>query len=114
MFCNMLPAACWCRKPTSVVKMPEQAQSAVQGLIMQYFVGLQQARFKDNHIWMKLMAVGHMLAEPATLFAPDVAGRLLWFLLTEKLKFAPTKASAHGITAAGEAAGTVAVSQNKS
>ena len=109
----MLPAACWCRKPTSVVKMPKQARSAVMGLITQYFVVLQQARFADKHILMKLMAVGHMLAAPTTLFAPDVAGRLVWFLLTERLKFAPTKATAQRTTAAGEAAGTVAVLQNK-
>ena len=63
---------------------------------------------------MKFLAVAHMLAEPATLFAPDVAGRLLWFLLTDRFKFAPTKAAAQGTTAAGEAAGTVAVSQSKS
>ena len=94
--------------------MPAQAQSAVTGLITQYFVALQQARFKDNHLWIKMMAVGHMLAEPATLFAPDVAGRLLWFLLTERLKFAPTKATGQGTTAAGEAAGAVAVFQSKS
>ena len=93
--------------------MPKQAQSVVTGLITQYFVALQQARFQDSHIWMKLMAVGHMLTSPATLFGPDMVARLLWFLLTERLKPPPTKAAAQGTTAAGTAAGTAAIARNK-
>lgn len=94
--------------------MPEQAQNTVTDLITKYFVALQQARFHDNHIWVKMTAVGHMMAEPSSLFAPEVVVRLLWFLLTDRLKFAPTQANAKGTRAVGEAAGAVAVSQNKS
>ncbi|KAL3145131.1 hypothetical protein ABBQ38_001735 [Trebouxia sp. C0009 RCD-2024] len=90
-------------KPDAVVKMPKQGKSLVRDLMSQYFVALAQARFHDDHLWMKLTAVGHMLASPATLFGPDVVARLLWFTLTKRLKVAPTRDAAQGTTAAGHA-----------
>lgn len=92
--------------------MPKQGKSAVRDLMSQYFVAVAQARFRDSHLWMKMTAVGHMLASPATLFGPDVVARLLWFTLTERLKLAPSRDAAQGTTASGRA-GATAVAASK-
>ena len=103
----------WCRKPDAVVNMPAQAQSPFKDLLTQYFVALQQARFHDSYIWLKMTAVGHMLASPAVLFGPGVVVRLLWFLLTDRLKVVPTRQNSEGTKAAGNAAATAAAVSNK-
>lgn len=71
-----------------------------------YFIALQQARFDDVYLMNKFTEVAHMLAPPAILFGPDVVGRLLWSMLRNKLKFAPSMDNAHGTTATGAAAAT--------
>ena len=86
-----------------MVRMPKQAESPLKPLLAKYFVALQQARFHDNYLYMKMTAVGHMLASPAVLFSPGVVGRLLWFLITDKLKIAPSRHNGEGARAAGNA-----------
>lgn len=102
-----------CRKPDAVVNMPEQAQSPVKDILTKYFVALQQARFHDSYIWLKMTAVGHMLASPAVLFGPGVVARLLWFLITDRLKVVPSRQTSEGTKAAGSAAATAAAASNK-
>ena len=86
--------------------MPQKEANLVSGLLTKYFVALQQARFDDLYLMKKVTEVGHMLAPPAVLFGPDVVGRLLWSMLRNKLKFAPSMENAHGTTATGAAAAT--------
>ena len=88
--------------------MPQKEANIVSGLLTKYFVALQQARFDDLYLMKKVTEVGHMLAPPSVLFGPDVVGRLLWSMLSSKLKYTPSLENAQGTTATGAADAAVA------
>ncbi len=81
----MLGWSC-CRKSGAKVNMPQQESTLMTKLMSKYFLALQKAQFDDVYIMSKSLAVMHMMAPSDSLYKPDVAGKVLWHAMKNKLK----------------------------
>lgn len=51
-----------------------------------YILALQTAQFRDPYLMTKSLSVMHMVEPSSSLFKPDVAVRLLWNVLNDRVR----------------------------